>query len=207
MSKITNVVAALVVSLTMSSVASASVITTPTSLSGNSYIDDEGWIAISTNDSVQGTIVASNNDWRTAADFSGFTLLTGVDYFIHIYVMGGEYPNNVIGEFNIDGASHEFVNGTQKLGTNKDDWLWGTSLSNMVNTPFNVGNNYAASFDATTENIFRANTWPNYRHTSAYFTTKISVVQPEVTSVPEPSIIALFTLGLFGIGFARRRQA
>jgi hypothetical protein len=29
----------------------------------------------------------------------------------------------------------------------------------------------------------------------------------ERTSVPEPSIIALFAAGLFGIGFARRRKA
>jgi hypothetical protein len=35
-----------------------------------------------------------------------------------------------------------------------------------------------------------------------YFNTYIN----SASQVPEPSIIALFTLGLFGIGFARRRQ-
>ena len=29
----------------------------------------------------------------------------------------------------------------------------------------------------------------------------------EVASVPEPSILALFAAGLFGIGFVRRRKA
>jgi hypothetical protein len=30
---------------------------------------------------------------------------------------------------------------------------------------------------------------------------------PSIAAVPEPSIIALFAAGLFGIGFARRRKA
>jgi hypothetical protein len=203
MSKIINVVAALVVSLTMSSFASASVI--PTSLSGNSYIDDRGFIAISTNDLVQGTKVASTSHWNTPANFSGFTLSTGVDYFIHIFVDGDGYPNNVIGEFNINGATHEFVNSTQKLGTNKIDWHWGTSLSNMVNAPVNVGN-YRAGFDSTTENIFRANRWPDYANTNAYFTTKISAVQLGVSYVPEPSMVALMLTGFAGLGLARRKR-
>jgi hypothetical protein len=177
-----------------------------TSLSGNSYIDDKGFIAISTNDIVQGTTVASTNIWNSPANFSGFTLLADVDYFIHIFVDGGNYPNNIIGEFNIDGTTHEFVNGTQTLGTNKVDWLWGSSLSNMVNAPVNVGNNYAGSFDSTTENIFRANTWPDYIHTNAFFTTKISAVQLDVSNVPEPSTLAILGLGLMGLASRRFKK-
>jgi hypothetical protein len=33
------------------------------------------------------------------------------------------------------------------------------------------------------------------------------VVSPAIATVPEPSIIALFALGLVGIGFARRHQS
>ena len=170
-----------------------------TSLSGNSYIDDKGYIAISTNDTAIGTTVSSTNIWNNPANFIGFTLSADIDYFIHIFVDGGNFPNNIIGEFNIDGATHEFANGTQTLGTNKVDWLWGTSLSNMVNAPVNVGTNYASSFDSTSENIFRANTWPDYTNTNAYFTAKIFAVQPDVSNVQEPSILAILGLGLMGL--------
>lgn len=170
-----------------------------TSLSGQSYIDDKGFIAISTNDTLQGTVVATSTYWKNPTNFTGFNLLADVDYYIHIFVDGGAYPNNVIGEFNIDSISHQFENGTQTLGTNKTDWLWGTNWTNMVNTPKNVGSNFSGNFSASTENIFRANTWPDHTNTNAYFTAKITAVE----SVPEPSTLAIFALGM--IGFASRR--
>lgn len=198
-------------SLIAGTYANASIIS---SLSGNSYIDDYGFIAISTNDSLQGTKVASTSHWSTAANFTGFSLLADIDYYIHIFVKGGNYPNNVIGEFSIDSTTHQFANGTQDLGTNKVDWLWGTNWSSMVYAPKNVGTNFSSSFSDTTENIFRANTWPDYRYTNAYFTTKITAVEelqkPAVelqkTTVAEPSSFAILALGLIGLATRRLKK-
>jgi hypothetical protein len=176
-----------------------------TSLSGNSYIDDRGFIAISTVDTSQGTVVGSSTTWSTHIGFSGFTLLKDVDYFIHIFVDGGNYPNNVIGEFAIDSTTHEFANGTQAIGTNTVDWLWGTYWTNMNNVAKVSGDNFSANFSPTTQNIFRANTWPDYINTDAYFTTAIFAIEepPVVSDVSGKGSAVFLALGSLLLAYRR----
>ena len=218
MRKITNVVAALVVSLTMSSVASASVITTGTleydnvsnvitdNVSGETYL---GW-----------DMAKDLNYAQTVAVTTGVGL--GSDWHIASQAEAYSFYNAATG------AGIADVSGIQdfsaSIGAGADGVRFGDSFGGFSEFVFFLG---AESVDAgfiRLEGVIGLiqihDGLLSFNNTDVFSTSgdASGVTQPYSHNVswllvggtawvvPEPSIIALFGLGLVGIGFARRRR-
>jgi hypothetical protein len=72
-----------------------------------------------------------------------------------------------------------------------------TSLANPI-----VGSNGWAVYNAT---FIAADTSTDLRFTSAQFYPHLDNITVEASGVPEPAMLALFGLGLAGLGFSRRK--
>jgi hypothetical protein len=208
MSKITNVVAALVVSLTMSSVASASVITTGTldynnvsnvitdSNSGETYL---GWDMVKDLDYAQTVLITAAggfySDWHIASQteaYSFYNAATGAGF---ADTSGPQSNSSVLGGF---------VNG-ERFGDSCDSlyfdysWFLGDESAEVgyleLSSSLTIADNWNS---ITTSNHYSDPASPN--------PIGWLLVGGTAAVVPEPSIIALFGLGLVGIGFARRKR-
>jgi hypothetical protein len=215
MSKITNVIAALVVSLTLSSVASASVITTGTleydnvsnvitdNVSGETYL---GWDMVKDLDYAQTVAITSAgglySDWHIATQTEAYSFYNAATGTGVLDVSGVQdiFTANI-------GA---FVDG-EPFGdsyTTLDDWVF--TLSDHTNVVGIVGvsapNRFAFS-DQThsflASDQFSAN---GLQPSAPIGWLLVGGTGGASSAVPEPSIIALFGLGLVGIGFARRKR-
>ena len=78
---------------------------------------------------------------------------------------------------------------------------FGTLVGSIDNNFFAMGTSYDGNAIATGELLL----W--YWDSNSGDNTESIQVKIGTAAVPEPSIIALFALGLFGLGFARRRNA
>jgi len=154
----------------------------PTSgLSGNLAVDNTFEAYISTDDSVQGDLLSSGNNWQTT-----YTLLSQLtpeqDYYLHIKATNTGGPSGFLGDFEITGTEHTFSNGLTTLNTNTTDWIVSTSGWNNYQTPTSYGTNASApwsvrdNIDASAEWIWSSN---NQTDNTTYFSTRITV--PPIT--------------------------
>ena len=214
MSKITNVVAALVVSLTMSSVASASVITTGTldydnvsnvitdNVSGETYL---GWDMVKDLDYAQTVAITSAggfySDWHIATQTEAYSFYNAAT---------GTGVADVSGVLDIFTANiGAFVDG-ERFGDSYDirtDWVWtlgdDTADAGIIGV-FTTGTlqfyDAYATFDDADSYSVKGGSSENVGW------LLVGGTGGATSAVPEPSIIALFGLGLVGIGFARRKR-
>ena len=95
-------------------------------LTGSMNVDNTFRAYISTDDSVQGALIGSGNNWPTTVDIA--TMLTeGQDYYLHVYATDVGGVAGFLGDFEITGTSHSFSNGLKVLDTNTSDWSVSTT--------------------------------------------------------------------------------
>jgi hypothetical protein len=133
-------------------------------------------------------------DWYTFTSLGGLTILD-IDYGD---ALGGGFMDSELGIWDIGG---------NLLATNDDaggPWQ-GSALDSFIQLSSLTGGTYfvgVGAFDTDFADGFSmTGTAPG-----AYGTYTLHI-STDTSQVPEPSIIALFGLGLVGIGFARRRQS
>ena len=175
---------------------SAAVLTTRLSV-------DNGYsVYISTVNNVQGTLFGSGNNWGTT--FANTTTLTpGTNYFLHVYGYDQGGVAGVLGDFSLAGSGFKFSSGLTTLTTNTTDWMGNTTgFGSAYGAVSSLGTNGVGPW-GTRPNIAPTANWIWVGNASnndyAYLTTKIS-------AVPEPTTVALFGLGLLGMGAFRRSQ-
>ncbi|MBL4765555.1 MAG: hypothetical protein JKX67_09815 [Colwellia sp.] len=96
------------------------------SLTGNLNVDNAFEAYISTDDSVQGTLLTSGTDWPTTYALAS-SLTAGQDYYLHIKATDYGFLAGFLGEFKIVDSDHTFFNGQTTLNTNTSDWSVSTT--------------------------------------------------------------------------------
>lgn len=183
-----------------------------TLLTSNINMDNSFVVYVSTDNSTAGTSFGSGNNWPSTITDST-TLTTGVDYYLHVLGNDAGGIAGFLGEFSLSGADHVFSNSTTSLLTNTTDWV--ASLSGFDGTYSTTMTDLGANGVSPWGTIGAVDSsarwiWAGDANTVnvAYFSASITAVpQAATTSVPEPGTIALFGLGLAGLGFARRKKA
>lgn len=178
-------------------VASASVIT------GNLTVDNAYSVYLSTDDSTQGTLIISDDNWYSTESFTA-NLTAGTDYFLHITGTDVGGVAGFLGDFSLDTSDHVFSNGLAQLVTNAIDWNVSKTGWTGYLTASDYGSNGVSpwgnrsTIDADAEWIWSAN---NDLDNTVYFSTAI-------TSVPAPSTMIIFGLALIGLTSRRfKKQA
>ncbi|MFB0980375.1 MAG: DUF2341 domain-containing protein [Alteromonadaceae bacterium] len=92
------------------------------SLTGNLSVDNTFEAYISSDDSVQGTLITSGTNWKTTYNLA--TLLTpGQAYYLHIKAVDTSGAAGFLGDFEITDSDHTFSNGLTTLNTNTTNWV------------------------------------------------------------------------------------
>lgn len=165
---------------------------------------DNSFVAyISTSDTTQGTQFSSGANWE-ATVLGSTVLAAGTDYYLHIRGNDAGGVAGFLGSFSLSGTDHAFANGLTSLSTNTTYWSGN-------NTGFS--GSYAALISEGLNGVGPWGVRPNIASDAqwiwagnadlndvAYFTTKIS-------AVPEPTTVALLSLGLLGFAASRRKAA
>ncbi|WP_036266130.1 PEP-CTERM sorting domain-containing protein [Methylobacillus glycogenes] len=185
-----------------------------TDLSGSLTADNQFSLYISTSNDTLGEHIVSGNNWGSAPSFSGFNLVAGQNYFLHVVTYNWDYESDgfyiasgFLGNFALNGSNFSFANGSQTLLTNTADWkvAVGSDLSTWVTpteTPISFGQNgvqpwgYHAAIDDEAQWIWQSSNSTKY----ALFSTAI------LAAVPEPSSYALLLAGIGVLGAAARRS-
>jgi len=210
MRKITNVVAALVVSLTMSSVASASVMTTGTlnydtdsnvitdSVSGETYL---GWDMVKNLD-YDGTVdittgVGFYSDWHIATQTEAYDFYRAATGSTIVDVIGSQTETS-----GLDSLADGMRFGDSYISSG--DWVGFLSDESSAIGQL-VGSGAGLQINDNWTSISYLDTYCcNQSHDVGLLL--VGGTAGATSAVPEPSIIALFGLGLVGIGFARRKR-
>jgi hypothetical protein len=207
MSKITNIVAAVVVSLTMSSVASASVITTGTleydnvsnvitdNVSGETYL---GWDMVKDLDYAQTVAITSAggfySDWHIATQTEAYSFYNAASSAGLVDVTGSQSDATWVDRADGVAFGDSYTSSQDYVGFLGDEstevGLMGT-YSGYINI-IDVWSTLA--------------TLDRISGVEGIGLLLVGGTGGATTAVPEPSIIALFGLGLVGIGFARRKR-
>tara|TARA_R110002110_G_scaffold91264_1_gene237352 strand:- start:450 stop:1082 length:633 start_codon:yes stop_codon:yes gene_type:complete len=184
-----------------------------TLLSADLTVDNQFVLYISTDDSVAGTAFGSDNNWFVPTSHST-TLTDPVTYYLHLFAEDRGGPQMFIGEFSLADTNYAFANGGQSLLTNTTDWQGNntgfgspyTTLSDLGGDGTSPWGNTADVDDAARFIWTQASSscGPN-GNDCAYFSTAISYTGPQA-NVPVPATMALFGLGLIGMGVRRRRK-
>lgn len=176
-----------------------------TQLTAKTNVDNGYQIYLSTDDSVQGNVFGSGNNWGIT--FTDTTSLTaGTDYFLHIYAYDQGGIAGFLGDFSLTGSDHAFSNTLTTLTSNTSNWNgnnsgWGAANSPLVNLGANgVGPwGFRPAVSGSANWIWAGNANSN---DIAYFSTKISAQN----TVPEPTSILLFGLGFLGLALMRKTK-
>ena len=174
-----------------------------TVITANLTVDNEYSVYLSTDDSTQGTLIMSDNNWYSTESFSA-NLTAGTDYFLHVAGVDVGWVAGFLGYFSLDTSDHVFSNGLSQLLTNTIDWNvsttgwtnYVTSSDYGVNGVYPWGNR--TTIDAGAEWIWSAD---NDSDNTVYFSTAI-------TAVPAPSTMIIFGIALVGLASRRfKKQA
>jgi len=166
-------------------------------------VDNGYQIYISTSNTIAGTQFGAGNAWTTAYTAST-TLVSGVDYYLHVYAYDQGGVAGFLGDFALVGDKHQFANKAAALSTNTTYWRGNNTGFNAAYTGLtdvaangqgDWGGNLSGQISSGARWIWAGNAQSN---DYAYFTTKI-------TAVPEPTSIALLGLGLLGLAAGSRR--
>jgi MSHA biogenesis protein MshQ len=153
-----------------------------TSLTGSLNVDNTFIAYISTDDSVQGTLIGSGNNWPTTVDIAT-SLTVGQDYYLHIYATDVGGVAGFLGDFELTGTDHVFSNGLTTLNTNTSNWSVSTSGWNNYQAASGYGLNGVSPWgtrsgvDSSAEWIWSSDSNGDNIN---YFSTKISASVPLV---------------------------
>jgi hypothetical protein len=171
-----------------------------TNITGNIAVDNVWSVYLSTDDSVQGTLIASGGNWGTPTSINA-ALTPGVTNFLHIVGQNQGGPSMLIADLGLSDGGFLFANGTGSLLSNAADWQGNlTGFGSFNVTPQDLGpdgtspwGNFAAIDDSAR---FIWIDTVNDSLTPNYFTVAIR-------PVPEPGTMAVLALG--GAILLRRR--
>lgn len=193
-----------------------------TLLTGTLRVDDQFDAYFSTNNGVQGDLIASGDDWRATYTLSD-AMTAGQSGFLHIVAHNVGGAGGFLGAFYFSDSNFKFANGTQTLLTGDSAWTYNTTgwanSSNAWSTPVNEGEEGVGPWNATPA-LAAANPSWIWNHLSSashpdtntlYFSAKL-ISNSNVTGdangvVPEPASLALFGLGIAGMAAMRKRRA
>jgi len=148
-----------------------------TSLTGSLNVDNTFSAYISTDDSVQGTLLASGTNWPTTENLSA-NLTVGQNYYLHIYATDVGGVAGFLGDFELSGTDHTFSNGLTTLNTNTSNWSVSTSGWNNYQAASAYGVNGVSPWgnrsgvDSNAQWIWSSD---NDGDNEVYFSTAISV--------------------------------
>ncbi|WP_371194167.1 DUF6701 domain-containing protein [Glaciecola sp. SC05] len=150
-------------------------------LNGTVHIDNAFEAYISTDDSVQGTLIGSGTNWPTAYSFTT-TLTPGQDYYLHIRAVDTGGVAAFLGEFELTGGEHTFENGLTTLITDTLHWRVSTTGWSNYLAVSGYGLNGVSpwgnrpSVDANAQWVWSAD---NNIDNLNFFTTKITATNKE----------------------------
>lgn len=180
----------------------ASVLAQATTLTFTGVADDFFEAYLSTNDSVQGTLIcAQTGTWQSGGATGSITLVANVTNYLHIQARDAfGAPFMMIGQASLSDAGFEFLNSTQSMLTNPNDWVVSnTGFGSNYVTPTDLGQNGTGAWGTQANvNINARRIWSAQATGEQYFSVAIR-------PVPEP--LSLF--GLAGVAFlaARKRKS
>lgn len=188
----------------------------------NVVADDQGYVFISTDDTVLGNLVGLSNCCVTPAPVQ-VTLNPTQTYYIHVEAINGPGAGGFLSDFSLDNASMIFKNGTQSLDTspaNAQYWnaaYGGTTGGSFTPQPWVTPGSSEQALSETAA-FFGPNTiWAPDSNSSPggnawndqclnCYVTFSTTISPS----PEPSTMTLLgscVLSLFGLGRLRRRRS
>lgn len=146
-------------------------------LSGKIHVDNSFEVYISSDDSIQGTLLSTGSNWPTAYALAS-SLNAGQDYYLHVKAIDAGGAAGFIGDFEITGTDHTFSNDLATLTTNTSDWIVSkTGWSNYLPVS-NYGANGASPWRNRTSTVSSSAQWiwssNNVDDNVNYFSTKIS---------------------------------
>jgi len=175
-----------------------------TNFTGSLNVDNTFSAYISTDDSVQGTLLTSGADWPTTEIFAT-NLTAGQDYYLHIYATDVGGVAGFLGDFELTGTEHIFSNSLTTLNTNTSDWSVSTSGWSNYLAASGYGTNGVSPWgtrsgvDSNAQWIWSSD---NNGHNVNYFSTKISAaVTPPNSCAPHFTDVAQGNTGSSYIWF------
>ncbi len=186
-----------------------------TVLTGKLNVDNSFAAYYTTNNAIQGTLIASGNDW-THTYLLSQALTTGTTGYLHIKAVNSGGPGGFLGAFTLSDAGFKFANNTQTLltgdsalGYNTTGWsnAWSTPVIEGVNGVGPWGT-MAAYGSSNPDWVWKSQTIGRDDFSTVYFSAKLISTGIVVdNNLPEPGSLALIGLGLAGLAGLRKRRA